>query len=602
MIQIKGKTVGVITDGNGKYSIDVSSTEDTLLVSFIGFNKIEVPIAGRLEVDIKLEPAIYDLEEVVVTAYGTAKRATFTGSAAVVGPGEINKIQTSNIAQALQGKTTGVQVQSAGGQPGDDPQIRIRGISSINGDSNPLIVVDGAPFGGSLNSINPNDVESMSVLKDAAATALYGARASGGIIMITTKSGKKGSSKVNFSSIFGVTSNAIPFYPRVTNGQFYELNWEALKQGYLDTHSGASLAEAETYAHGQLLPRLGNFNSFKEYPLNPDGSLKTGIEERWGSFLWEDVILRPGARQEYHLDMSGQTDKGLKHYFSIGYLNNDAEVTTSNFKRYSARVNVSQKINNWFESGLNTSFSFGDQNAPNIGRSINMLKVLPDIYPPWLWDIANEDWFYDVNGDKLMYIYSRRQSDMPGTSNWIKRVVPGDNALAWAMYAEDRSEIGNLSARGFININLLRDLRIENSFSADYVVNSYYTYAPWTSFAYVARGQSTRSQTTNLTYTLSNLLRYAKEFNDHNINIMVGHEAYSLKYNIVQASGTGFPTPSLHELSSASIITGASSLENNHRIESYLSNLTYDFKDRYYMSASFRTRWDFKVCTGVTLG
>jgi TonB-linked SusC/RagA family outer membrane protein len=587
-VQIKGKSLGVISDGKGKYSIEVPSTEDTLSVSFVGFNKTEVPIAGRLKIDIQLQPAIYDLEEVIVTAYGTAKKATYTGSASVIGSGEIVKIQASSVTQALQGVTTGIQVQNPSGQPGDNPQIRIRGISSINGDSNPLIVLDGAPFGGVLSAINPNDVESISVLKDAAATALFGARASAGVIMITTKTGKKGASRVNFSSKYGVTSNAIPFYPRVTNGQFYELNWEAIKQGYLDTQPGASLVAAETYAHNQLLPRLGNFNSFKEYPLNPDGSLKTGIEERWGSFIWEDVLLRPGARQEYHLDLSGQTEEDLKYYFSIGYLNNETEVTTSNFKRYSARLNVSQKINNWFESGINASFSYGDKDSPTIDRTVGQIRNLPDIYPPWLWDIENEDWFYDTNGDKLLYTYSLRQSDMPGTSNWVRRKLPGDNPLSWAELAEDRSEIGNLSSRAFINIYLLRDLRIENSISADYAVSSNYVYQPWTSFAFATKGYSSRSKSTVITYTVSNLLRYTKKFNDHNINFLAGHEAYSNKDHFVTAGGNGFPTSTLLELSAASTITGASSTADEHNIESYLSNLTYDFKDKYYMSVSFR--------------
>jgi len=587
-IVIKGTTSGVVTDSNGKYSIDVPSTEDTLIVSFVGFTKVEVPIGGRQIIDIKLQPTIYDLDQIVVTAYGTARKATYTGSATVVEPDEIDKIQASTITQALQGVTTGIQVLNPSGQPGDNPTIRIRGISSINGNSNPLIVVDGAPYGGSLNAIDPNDVESMSVLKDATATSLYGSRASGGVIMITTKSGKKGSSKVNFTSKFGVTSSAIPFYPRVTNGQYYEVNWEALKNGYLDSHSGASMAEAEAYAHDNLLPRLGNFNSFKEYPLNPDGSLKTGIEERWESFIYEDQIIHSGARQEYHLDMSGQTENGLKHYFSIGHLNNDASVSVSNYKRYSARLNVSQKINDWFESGLNTSFSYGDKNAPMEGRSIAQVRMLPDIYPPWIYDIANEDWFYDENGEKLLYSNFQRQQDFPGTENWTRRKLPGGSPIGWAEYAEGRSEIGNISTRAFINIFILEDLSIENSLSADYVTNSGYTYYPWTSFAYNQRGLSSRSKNKNLTYTLSNLLRYTKEFNDHNINFLFGHEWYSTEFHALSATGNGFPTSSLVELAAASTITDASSIEDKHRIESYLSNFTYNFKDRYYASASFR--------------
>jgi len=586
-IQIKGTTTGAVTDSNGKYSIEVSSGEDVLLISFIGFTKIEVPVDGRQEIDIELEPAIYDLDQIVVTAYGTARKATYTGSATVIEPDEIDKIQGSSITQALQGVTTGIQVLNSSGQPGNNPTIRIRGISSINGNSNPLIVVDGAPFGGFLNAIDPNDVESMSVLKDATATALYGSRASGGVIMITTKSGKKGPSKINFTSKFGFTSNAIPFYPRVTNGQYYELNWEALKNGYLDRNAGATMAEAETYAHDRLLPYLGNFNSFREYPLNPDGTLKTGIEERWGSGIYEDFILRSGNRQEYHLDLSGQTEDGLKHYFSISYLNSDGVVTVSNFKRYSGRLNMSQKVNDWFETGLNASFSHGDKNAPLEQRSIYQLKQLPDIYPPWIWDVENDDWYYYDNGDKLLFHNTQRQKDFPG--GWQRKVLPGGNPFTWARDAQDRSENDNLSARAFINIFPISGLSIENSFSADYSVSSSYTYrSSVTSFAARSGGTSNRSRGRGITYTLSNLLRYAKEFGNHNINILAGHEFYSDTYASVGGDAEGFPTPTLFELSAASIPTGNFSYQNNHRIESYLSSLTYDYKDKYYMSASFR--------------
>ena len=153
-IQVKGTTTGAVTDRNGKYSIEVSSDEDVLLISYVGFTTIEIPINGRQEIDIELQPAIYDLDQVVVTAYGTARKATYTGSAAVIEPDEIDKIQASTITQALQGVTTGIQVLNSSGQPGNNPTIRIRGISSINGNSNPLIVVDGAPFGGYLNAID----------------------------------------------------------------------------------------------------------------------------------------------------------------------------------------------------------------------------------------------------------------------------------------------------------------------------------------------------------------------------------------------------------------------------------------------------------------
>jgi len=599
-ILVKGTTTGAITDADGNYSINVPSLEETLVFSFVGFSSIEVPLNGQTTVNVEMEPAIYDLEEVMVVAYGTTKKASFTGSAAVVESEEIKKLQTSNVAQNLEGVTTGIQVLGTG-QPGETPTIRIRGISSINGNSSPLIVVDGAPYGGYLNGIDPNDVESISVLKDASATALYGARASGGVIMITTKKGEAGKTKVNFSTTYGVSSLAMPLHYRVNNAEYYEMHWEAIKMGYLDRNPGAGLSEAETYAHDNLLPSVGGYNSFKEYPLNPDGSFNTSVEPRWGSGIWEDELFKPGPRQDYHLSLSGQTDEGLNHYFSVGYFRDKGVLMTSKFERYSARLNLSQKVNDWFEAGLNTSFNHGIMDAPWGAGGTRFVTDMPDIYPPWIYDITVEDWARDEEGNKLLYHNGQFQSEWPG--GWYRRTWEWLNPLATMRDSQDIDEQDNLSTRGFVNFYLLPGLSIENSLSVDYSVHSFYQHwSGLSSYTTNQGGSSYRRRDRGITYTLTNLIRYSKSLGNHNISLLAGHEAYSYTWHGVDASRSGFPTFSLIEVSAASNLTGNGSWEDNHRIESYLSNAEYNYNDKYYISASFRRDGSSRFAPGSRWG
>jgi TonB-dependent SusC/RagA subfamily outer membrane receptor len=282
-VMVKNSTTGTFTDNNGYYSVTVPSLDATLIFLFVGMNTIEVPVNNRTVINVSMVAQVLSLDEVFVTAYGTAKRESFTGSASVVKTTDLQKVSTISVTNALQGTTSGIQVNNVSSQPGNSPQIRIRGISSINGSSDPLYVVNGAPFGGDLNSIDINDVESVSVLKDASATALYGSRASAGVILITTRKGFEGKPVFTVKLTQGVNNLALPLMKRVNNAQYYEMRWEAGKNGYLDRYPSATLAQAEAYATSTLLPKLGNYNSFDRFPLLANGKIDPAAKPRWGS-------------------------------------------------------------------------------------------------------------------------------------------------------------------------------------------------------------------------------------------------------------------------------------------------------------------------------
>lgn len=578
-IIVKGKVGGTLTNQFGVYSI-AAEPNDVLVFSFVGMKKMEVPVDGRTSINVVMEVAILDIDELIVVAYGTSTKATFTGSAQKIDSKKLQRIQATTITQALQGNASGVEVRSTTGQPGSNPVLRIRGISSINGSSDPLIVVDGAPFGGNINSIDPNDVESMTVLKDASATALYGARASGGVIVITTKKGK-GTPSVQFKASAGMSDLATPVYPQVSNQDYYMLFWESFRNGYMDDHSDGTMSEAAQYATDNLLPRI-RYNSFDQFPVNADGSFNTAANALWDT-KWAEEVFRPGPRHNYHLNMSGSTEDGTSYYLSMGYFQDKGTMTSSDFKRYSGRVSVSKQVNNWFEAGLNTSFNRGVQDAPAGVRQYRYSLDLTNVYPPWLFDDATGDWAVDAEGKRIY--------DMgAGQYNGLRRGTwANTNPLAEADYSQQLREYDDLNSRAFVNITLLPGLTLKNNLAVDYSARSNYTFwhGQW-SWANNQAGTSSRLRGSTLTYTLNNLLTYSKSFNNHNIDLLAGHEVYSMKYNATSASGGTFPVNSLTEIGATAVLKGGWSGEDNHRIESYLSNATYNFKGKYYLSASYR--------------
>lgn len=576
----KGTANGVISDLDGNYSITVSSAESILVFTFVGMEAQEAPLSGRSTIDVTMTESATSLEEIMVVAYGTAKKSTFTGSAATMGSDEIEKIQVTSITQALQGNITGVQVNNTNGQPGSEPTIRVRGISSINGSSDPLIVVDGSPFGGSISSINPNDVESMSVLKDASATVLYGSRASGGVIVITTKKGR-GEAKINYKTTIGSSSLAIPTHKRVNNAQYYETRWEALKNGQIDRDPSMSEAEAAQYATDNVLPKLGNYNAFESFPLDTNGKYN-GATPRWTE-TWEDVLFGAGPRIEHHLDVSGGDENG-NYFASFGYFKDNGTLTNADFKRYSGRVTVNRKVKDFVEVGLSTSFTNSIQTTPVGVRQYRFMLDMPDIYPAYEWDTSAEQYALDANGEKILDFGI-------GTNNgWRRKTWGNQNPLGEEKYNENLNETDNFGTRARLDFTIIPGLKVKNNVSVDYKnVANYVFWNGQNSWATGVGGRSTRMRNRTQVITLTNLVEYDKTFSEkHNVNILAGHEMYSMDFNLANITRDGFPIETLTEAGAASSLIGGESFGHEHKIESYLSRLEYNYDGKYFFSSSFR--------------
>lgn len=361
-ILIEGTTSGTTTNADGGYSISASPNA-TLLVSFIGFQSQQIAVAGKTRIDISLKEDSQAIDDVIVVAFGTAKKEAFTGSATVIKSDDIAKSQQSNVAQALAGKVAGVQLTNTSGQPGQSPDIRIRGFSSLNAGNGPLWIVDGMPYSGDLNNLNPNDIESMTVLKDAASNALYGARGANGVVMITTKKAKSKDAVISFDAKWGVNSRAVKDYEYIKNpAHFYEVHYGALKRYYLDSdmseiqaHSLANQNLAASANEGGLGYMIYTLPEGQEFigingKVNPLATLGRRVVYQGQEYYiqpddWTDAAFRHSLRQEYNISISGSTEKASV-YASVGYLDNEGIAYNSDMQRFTSRLKVDYQPKN----------------------------------------------------------------------------------------------------------------------------------------------------------------------------------------------------------------------------------------------------------------
>lgn len=355
-ISIKGTSYGTISDMDGKFALDGLKRGSVLVVSFVGLSSQEIVWNGQSALNVKLVSDTQDLDEIVVVAYGTAKKSSFTGSASVVKSDKLEKISGSGFVEALQGMSAGVNISNNVGTPGSDPRIQIRGISSMSGKSDPLYVVDGMPYDGALNSINPSDIESMTVLKDAAASSLYGSRAANGVVVITTKKGKSGKPTINFRGSWGTSDLAVPHptkadpYQQLTNAwraiyndQYYKYGKSAQDAGdyasqtVLSHHVNPSTNSKGETTYVTPFKWTGDASNYVLHDGNGNCYTNPELEMVWGKEGWDsyDAVFDKKLRQEYGLDMSGSSQDGKTQYFtSLGYLDDKGYSNDDFYRRY----------------------------------------------------------------------------------------------------------------------------------------------------------------------------------------------------------------------------------------------------------------------------
>lgn len=607
-VTVKGTTIGAITGTDGRYMINVPQNATILVFSFIGMVNQEVLIEGRTTIDVVLETSMVSVDEVVVIAYGTATKTAYTGSAEVVKSDQIVKIQTASAAKALEGVAAGVQVTGGIGQPGSSANIRIRGIGSVNASSSPLYVVDGAPYDGALNSINTNDIESISVLKDATSAALYGARGANGVIIITTKKGSAGQSTINFRATVGTVNRAVPEYDRVDVKDYYELMWEgwynALVIASKFTPENAAATASGNTTSG-LVNKLGGYNSYNvanDQLVGLDGKLNPNARLLYYDD-WNENLARTGIRQDYNISLSGGNEKS-KYYASVANLNEEGMVKWSYFKRLTGRVGAESQVKKWLK--MDAALSGGTSKLQGFlaegtytTNPFYYGRLMGPIYPIWQRD-TNGDIILDGNGDRMFDLGG-------GTSiyKWAghtRPYAPNSNLMLTLPMDERSTALNNFSARLGTEISFLKDFKFRVSYNTDlsnYFLTTYqnYLYAD----AEAVKGRSTKEYRKVISYTMNEILTWTKTLGSHRVSLLAGHENYEYTWSNVYATRTGFTIPTT-ELVAASVAEGNSSSSDEYSIEGYLFRGDYNFADKYYVSGSFRTDGSSRFYSDVRWG
>ena len=608
-IQLKGTMTGASTDADGLFSI-TAPADGILVFSSIGYHTVTVPVEGRKTLHVTLEPDTQALEETIVVAFGTSTKEAFTGSAKVLDDETLAQSQVSNVTNALAGQVAGVQLVSTNGAPGSSSTIRVRGISSINAGNDPLIIVDGAPFDGDMNNIAPADIESMTVLKDAASNALYGARGANGVIMITTKKGKAGQANVTFDAKVGVNTNALQEYETISDPRaFYEQHFAALNNYYTSADGlGLSADEAYMKANENLFNAAAGGLGYQaytipagQYAIGRNGKFNPAATEGYvmGDYLvkaddWADEVYRKGLRQEYTLSVSGAQDK-MTFYSSLSYLNNQGITDKSDHERLSARIKADYRANDWMKLGANMSYTkFGFNSLGNNGADGSTANIwaftsqIAPIYPLYVRN-ADGSQYYDVNGIAVLDHGNGviKNGGIPGTS---RPFITDANPVLANKYNTNHSEGNALSAQGYFDVDIIKGLTFTINASAtldetrrNYVYNPYYGQFRSTG------GTVSVGHSRSYAWNTQQLLNYSRKFGQHNVGVLLGHEYYSKKGYYVGASKSQMFSQSNKELDGA-VVDGqsASSYQTMYNNEGYFARAQYDFAERYFVSGSFR--------------
>lgn len=625
-VTIKGTTRGTTTDAQGKYSLQNVPENATLVFSSVGYKSLEVPVNGRNVVNATLERDAQALDEVITVAYGTARRGTFTGSASVVSEKEIREQPTTSFQNALIGKAPGVQVTAASGQAGSVASIRIRGIGSMNASNEPLYVIDGVPVtsGNSgqmsdyifstnnvMNTLNPADIASITILKDAAASSLYGSRAANGVVLITTKQGQSGKPKITLRSSIGITPSwATDNYETADVQAQVNMLYSIL----YDSRISAGRTPAQ--ANEQTLMRLNSRNwspgasygnpttaygfGIHGYEFSTQGTgmyenvlikgKTDGIDNREGKYFdWEDALFRTGIYQTNDVAISGGNEI-TKYYTSFSYTKDNGRIRVNDFDRISGRVNLSQRIGKYVDFATN----------------INIAKTTKSGYN----DTRNTGGNYFMQTRNLLWPFYWPTDYKTGAPFTARFGSLAQNGLYYDNEWDNKTSDFRVQANPSATLHILPDLDLKTIFSYDNINTKDHIYYSAKHFNGVATTGSVSELSTNSTRMVSSTtLNYNKAFGEHNLDALVGYEAEKNNTDFQRATGTILPSSSLPTVATAGKLD-ANAYSWGNTMNSVLSRLEYNYDQKYFASASYRrdgssrlgpdTRWgDFWSVSGA---
>ena len=592
---IKGTRLGVVTDVDGKFVLpSVPKSGKSVTISYIGMETKEVQIKPNMK--IMLSEDANSLDEVVVqVAYGSAKKSTLTGAVTQVGSEQLEKRPVSSVTAALEGSTSGVQINSTYGQPGEDASIRIRGFGTVNGNSDPLYVLDGVPYDGNISDLNPNDIESITVLKDAASCALYGNRASNGVILITSKKGKNGKMQFEFRANLGTYNRGISEYSTMNANQFMEASWMDLRNSRIT--AGDDAATAAAYATNNLISErlyLNIYNKADNELFDSNGKLVSDAQILDGyldDLDWYDQTIQSGARQEYNFSGSQSSEKS-DYYFSLGYLDENGYVSNSGFNRLTGRANMNFRPKKWFNTGFSingshqtTDFSNGDA-SNSYTNAFMYCRYIAPIYPVHLHN-SDGTYMLDASGNKQYDpgYYTDSDGNIVFTRNQFSdRHVIWENELN-----ENRTYRNTLASNAYFTFKLPYNFSftVNGSLNTVNKENRYYTNAT-IGDGKGNNGRSMREYYRYKTYTVQEQLKWNHEFGKHSVDVLLGHENYYYNYDYTYNFKTNEVFAGKDNLSNFTSITAVEGWENNYRTESYLGRVRYVYDDKYTGEVSFR--------------
>ncbi|KFF21157.1 SusC/RagA family TonB-linked outer membrane protein [Chryseobacterium sp. JM1] len=556
----------------------------TAVLFFAGGQTVEAQKAKRDT--IQEEHAI---DEVVVVAYGSQKKETMVGSSTEVKAKQFADRPISSIGQALDGASAGVKVSTGTGQPGSSPSIQIRGIGSYGITTSPLYVVDGTVYTGSLAAINPNDIASFNILKDAASTSLYGSAAANGVIIITTKSGRKGKDSFNFGMSTGYVQRSIPEYERVNVYQYYPLIWEAIRNGRMTSVPTSTLAQANTYATTQLISGVLKTNVFNvaDNQLVIDGILNPNAELRYSDLDWQRPLMNTGFRQNYELNYSGGSNT-TTYFTSVGYTNETGYLIKSDFERFTARLKVDSQVKSWLKLGTSISgvSSNGNNSVEGVDSNSSYInpyrwtRTMGPIYSPYAHDPVTNANLYDNAGNIMYDAGSGRGAD----------AAAGRNVIQETLLNKDLSKNYYIISRAYAEVKVDPYLTLSTNVGYDIRNNKRSTYGNKIIGDAAPGGSAEKYSITEQTFTWNQLLNYKRKFGQHNFEYLLGHENYKFTYEYLYGYKKGQIVDDNDELINFVTPTTLTSRTDNYRKEGVFSRLNYDFNSKYLLSGSIR--WD----------
>lgn len=613
-VHLEGTMIGVSTDEEGHYSITIPEN-GILVFSSIGYKNLRISVEGRSIINVTMEPDSEFIDETIVVAYGTAAKSSFTGSATMINAETIESRISTNVTSALAGTTSGVQVISSSGDPGSGgATIRIRGIGSMSASNAPLYIVDGMPYDGSISDINPNDVESMTVLKDAAASAIYGARGANGVVLITTKRAS-GASKatIRFDAKWGSNSRLIPQYDVISDpALYYETHYRMMYNSQI--YAGKSEADAYAYADANLFNQNNGGLGYQVYSV-PEGELfigrdfklnpaaKLGYSDGEYYYIpddWYGKTFRNSFRQEYNLSVSGGRDK-LNYYGSVGFLNDGGIVNHSDYRRYTARMNVDYQVKQWLKLSTSMNYIHSDSQTASYsdtyGSSSNVFYVTNMMGPIYPLYVRNADG--KIMRENGMPVYDANQTNFVRPS-FVGNAVRDNEVNRRKNYADVFIGKWGVIATPIEGLSLTANIGLTND-------NSRYNalYSRFGSASSVD-GQAYVSHSRDFAVNTQYLAEYRTDFRGsrHSLNVLAGYELYKLKEQFLEGQNDHLFNPYVGELGNADGTDSkkTSSYTADYITQGFLARAQYEYDGKYFLSGSFRRDGSSRFAPGHRWG